>query len=268
MNIHCLKLVYFSPTGTTRKVLEGIGRGIRASQVVHCDLTLPGCGAGEPVCVNEDLTIIGAPVYAGRIPEAAAERFQRLRAGKAPAVIVVVYGNRAYEDALLELNGIAQELGFKPVAGGAFIGEHSFSEAGTPIADGRPDEQDLQVAESFGETIRQRLGAVDNIGEMPALHVPGNIPIKAKMTLPAAPPITREDLCTKCGDCISLCPTTAIVLNDTVATDAQTCIHCCACVKGCPEQARIMEDVGIRKIAQWLSSNFQQRKEPETFFAL
>jgi ferredoxin len=267
MNIQSLQFVYFSPTGTTRKILEGIGLGIGAAQAAHCDLTLPGGGAGRSAEVSEDLVIIGAPVYAGRIPGVAAERILRLRAAGTPAIIVVVYENRAYEDALQELCRLAQDRGFKPVAGGAFIGEHSFSDAETPIAVGRPDEQDLRMAESFGETIRQRLSTIDNISDLPSLRVPGNIPDKDRMVLPAASPVTREELCTLCGVCVSLCPTAAIALNEALTTDAEVCIHCCACVKGCPEQARSIEDAGIRKIAQWLSSKFQKRKEPETFFA-
>ncbi|MBN1614680.1 MAG: 4Fe-4S binding protein [Deltaproteobacteria bacterium] len=267
MNIRSLKLVYFSPTGTSRKIVEGIGRGIGAARTVRCDLTLPGGGAGHPAKMQEDLIVIGAPVYAGRIPGVAADRLLRLRGANKPAVVIVVYGNRAYEDALLELNGLARERGFMPVAAGAFIGEHSYSDAEKPIAVGRPDGEDLLAAENFGKTIRQRLDAIDRIDDLPALQVPGNIPLNDRMVLPAAPPVTREDLCTKCGNCVFLCPTAAIVLSERLTTDAQACIHCCACVKGCPEMARIMEDVSIRKIAQWLSTKFQQRKEPETFFS-
>jgi len=268
MNIESLKLVYFSPTATTKKILEGISRGISAGHAEHCELTLPDSCTVEALEAHADLTLIGAPVYAGRIPAVAAERISRLRAANGPVVVVVIYGNRAYEDALLELSGLAEQLGFRPVAGGAFIGEHSFSNTETPIAVGRPDREDLLMAEAFGDTIRRKLASAGSFADLPALQVPGNIPLKERPVLPAASPVTKEDLCTKCGDCVFLCPTAAISLNDVLTTDEQACIHCCACVKGCPLQARIVEDERIRKITQWLSTNFQQRREPETFFAI
>ena len=37
------------------------------------------------------------------------------------------------------------------MAAGAFIGEHSFSRKGMPIAEGRPDESDLKQATEFGK---------------------------------------------------------------------------------------------------------------------
>jgi hypothetical protein len=45
-------------------------------------------------------------VYAGRISADAKFRLQRIKANNTQAVIVVMYGNREYEDALLELNDI------------------------------------------------------------------------------------------------------------------------------------------------------------------
>ena len=119
-----VKLIYFSPTGTTRKVLEGIAGGITVEEAEHIDLTLPE-GARQTIPpFSTELVIIGAPVYGGRLPVDAIERFKQLKADKTPAVLIVVYGNREYEDALLELKHLAVELGFNPIAGGAFIGEH------------------------------------------------------------------------------------------------------------------------------------------------
>ena len=43
------------------------------------------------------------------------------------AVPVVLFGNRNFDDGLIELRNILTEDGFMPVAGGAFVGEHAFS---------------------------------------------------------------------------------------------------------------------------------------------
>ena len=41
MKIPSLKLVYFSPTGTTKKVVQGIARGINPGSVEELDITRP-----------------------------------------------------------------------------------------------------------------------------------------------------------------------------------------------------------------------------------
>ena len=122
MHDNSATLVYFSPTGTTRKVLKGIIEGLQDGTVHEIDLTPPSAEGYDRALKTEGLTLIGAPVYAGRIPDTAVQRLKRLKADKTPAVIVVVYGNRAYEDALLELSTIVRETGFIPIAAGAFIG--------------------------------------------------------------------------------------------------------------------------------------------------
>lgn len=122
MKINQVKLIYFSPTGTTQKVLESIAEGINVDDVEHIDLTLPE-GAKQTIpSFSDELVIIGAPVYGGRLPVDVINRFKQLKANKTLAILIVVYGNREFEDALLELKNLAIELGFTPVAGGAFIG--------------------------------------------------------------------------------------------------------------------------------------------------
>jgi hypothetical protein len=156
MDFNSAKLIYFSPTQTTRKVIEGISQGLQAADIDHIDLTLSDAEIQKRSIINDDLAVIGAPVYSGRLPSVAISRLRKLNGNGAPAVIVVVYGNRAYEDALLELRDVAIEVGFKPIAAGAFIGEHSFSTSVTPIAAGRPDVEDFGKANAFGEMIREK----------------------------------------------------------------------------------------------------------------
>lgn len=263
MEFSTAKLVYFSPTRTTKRVLEGIVRGIQANAVEHLDLTPPKARTRPVEEIRGQLTLIGAPVYGGRIPPDAAQRLRGLKGRDAPAVVVVVYGNRAYEDALLELRDLAGEAGFVPVAGGAFLGEHSFSNDVTPIAEGRPDENDLRAAADFGRAIREKLRGIRSLDEMPPLHVPGNYPYQEIGRSQGISPVTRNDLCTRCETCVSVCPTAAIALRDTVVTDASACILCCACVKNCPTGARAMEHPRVLRSARWLSANCSERKEPE-----
>jgi len=267
VNINSVNLVYFSPTQTTKQVLEGIAQGIQSNGATHVDLTLPHTNTQEFVPVNASLTLIGAPVYGGRLPADAAQRLRQVKGRGIPAVVVVVYGNRAYEDALLELKDLVTECGFVPIAGAAFIGEHSYSTDAMPIAPGRPDTADVEKAVAFGQQIREKM-ATFSPDIIPSLTVPGNVPYKQGMrSSEEAPPapVTHTDLCTLCGQCAEVCPTGAIAVGETVITDARACILCCACTRACPTGARVMEDPRVLRTAAWLYREHSARKEPEVF---
>ena len=265
MNIDKATMVYFSPTGTTKKILEGIIEGFQVSTVRQIDLTLPAANNRDFAITKDDFAVIGAPVYGGRIPVIAAQRLKQIKADQTPGVIVVVYGNRAFEDALLELFQLVKEAGFIPVAAGAFIGEHSYSTAATPIAVGRPDAQDLIQAKDFGAMIRKKIGKMQNLGAAAALSLPGKFPYQDFGKWPEMSPVILEDICNLCGVCAAVCPTVAITVDTTVLTDKKRCIYCCACVKSCPIEARVMEEPLIKQIARWLSTTFQERKAPDIF---
>ncbi len=157
MKVDSAKLVYFSPTGTTKKIIEGIGYGINRGKGEIVDITLEE-GRNQRIHTTEnELLVIGVPVYFGRVPTCAIEWLHTIKAHNAPAVCVVVYGNREYDDALLELKDCVTGRGCLPIACAAFVGEHSFSGSETPIAAGRPDARDLSYAEAFGERIKAKL---------------------------------------------------------------------------------------------------------------
>ncbi len=261
-----VKLIYFSPTGTTRKVLEGIAAGIGSAKVERIDLTLPENDRRSIPISSDELAIIGAPVYGGRLPEDTVKRFNKLRAEHSPAVLVVLYGNREFDDALLELKNLAIELGFKPIAGGAFIGEHSFASKEIPIANGRPDDLDMKKAVAFGQKINEKVVALSPLDSAADLYVPGSFPYEAGGARAlAVAPETNRDKCTVCGTCASVCPTAAISIDDKVATSIEHCIRCCACIKSCPNEARYSENETWRNIAHWLNENCGSRKEPQLF---
>ncbi len=160
-----VKVINFFPTGNSKKVAEAIAKGIQVP-IEYVDLTPPSARTKKYEEFSDELAIISVPVYAGRVPTEAAYRIRRLtgkkepygakRANKTPAVLVVTYGNRAYEDALRELGDIVSEVGFKPIAAGAFIFEHSWSVPEKPTAHGRPDTEDLAKGEEFGKKIREK----------------------------------------------------------------------------------------------------------------
>ncbi len=265
MELKTVTLAYFSPTGTTKKVLEGITETIGANSVRHIDLTRPEILSKEIPGIKEGLAILGAPVYAGRIPPEAEERFRKLKGNDIPTVVIALYGNREYEDALIELRDIAVRQGFKPVAGGVFIGEHSFTSEEIPLAAGRPDTQDIDIARDLGRKIAVKMKEIERPADIPELSVPGNIPFRERVNHDNTPPETDNRYCMKCQACVGVCPTAAVTFNGEVITDADSCILCCACVKYCPTGARQITNPMIGRIRKWLSETCKERKEPEVF---
>lgn len=68
----------------------------------------------------------------GRVPALLIEWLNTIQAHDTPTVCVVVYGNRVYDDALLELEDMVTTCGGIPIACAAYVGEHSFSSSETP----------------------------------------------------------------------------------------------------------------------------------------
>ena len=261
MKFNTIQLIYFSPTHTSREVARAIAKGIQLPIGKEIDLT-PASNATSIEAENT-LTIIAVPTYAGRVAQTALDRLKIIKAHQSPAIITVLYGNRDYEDALIELRDTVNELGFIPISGGTFIGEHSYSTSTMPTAPGRPDPSDLQIAKTLGRKSVEQLHIYGSASDIPLLEVKGNIPYKEKKPKTPASPKTIKDLCTRCGFCVEICPVEAIQLKDEIISNDETCIKCCACVKQCPSQARIFNT----PFTEFLFRNFHDRKEPEIFMA-
>ena len=100
------ELVYFSATGTTRKVIETIGKSLSVRSNDHNLLLHP---IREDISIAPDhLTIVAMPVYNGRLPDYGTRSLTHLKGNGTPAIAVVVYGNREYDDALLELKTLLE----------------------------------------------------------------------------------------------------------------------------------------------------------------
>lgn len=274
-------LVFFSPTHTSAKIARAVGDGIGMGRRMETDLTLDE--SADPIEITNALTVIAAPVYGGRVAPAALKRLKRLKGNNAPAILIAVYGNRDYEDALIELRDTAVELGFTPLSAGAFIGEHSYSTTNMPIAAGRPDASDLQIAFQFGQDSLKKLKEKTTItspelqaacklkslgGKLSILlssfFIKGTSPYKIVQAGKPACPVCTE-ACFVCGECVEVCPTHAISISkdgSQIETDINRCIKCCACVKECPNEARVFHT----PFAAILHEKFNTRREPELFF--
>lgn len=260
-----VKLACFSPTGTTKAVLRGIARGLGAADAELIDITRPRVRDEALSVAGDELLVVGVPVYMGRIPALLGPWLDALRAEGAPVVCVVVYGNRAYENALLEFTDRIVERGGVLAACGAFVGEHSFSDAGTPTAQGRPDRSDLELAEAFGREVREKLRAAASPAGLAAVEVPGTRPYGGRTEVWSVDFIAVNDDCIQCGACAELCPVEAIDPRDSRVIDQETCITCCACIKLCPQQARSIKPGPVRDAQLRLHANCAAPKRPETF---
>ncbi|MBC8462960.1 4Fe-4S binding protein [Candidatus Bathyarchaeota archaeon] len=261
MDISKIKLVYYSPTGTGKRTVEAIGKGMGIGYDV-IDLTLPDAEIKSHSLARDELAIIAAPVYSGRIPQVAVNRIKTVKGDDTPAVLVAVYGNRAFDDALIELKDITEEFGFLAVAGSAFIGQHSFDSEETPIATGRPDRDDINKAKDFGAKVMEK---IKGRGKVPDLEVPGNRPYRKGGGGDPRSPETDSDSCILCGMCARVCPTGCVEVTEIVETQKEKCTACTACVQNCPTGARHWAHEGILKAAKWLSTEHGARREPEVF---
>jgi ferredoxin len=258
-NVHTL---IFSPTKTTEEVVNTIAHDLSGKVYTH-NITHKA-PADKIELSKDDITIVGVPVYGGRVPQVALERMQHIRSAGGVIVLVAVYGNRHYDDIFQELHNWSTEAGFIPIAAGAFVGEHSFSTKSHPIAPNRPDANDFAKASTFAHKIENKLQKKGSI-KLEVADLPGNKELKPAMGTPAETPATNMDKCTLCNKCVVACPTSAITMNNTIHTRREACIMCMACIKACPHQAREAKTPFFNGIREKLFTNCAQRREPELF---
>jgi ferredoxin len=266
MKVQSLKLVCFSPTGTTRSIIQSIASGINQRTVKLIDITNANIRKQELQTSEDELLIVAVPVYMGRVPALLNEWLHAVKADRTPTVCVVVYGNREYEDALLELRDILIKCGCVPIACAAYIGEHSFSSSETPIAEGRPDASDLNSAELFGRRINEKLLSASSIDHISDINIPGNCPYRGDSKLWSVDFIAVSNECTQCGICAEGCPVGAINSENSRLVDKEKCITCCACIKNCPQNARTIKPGPVKDAAMRLHKLYKERKEPVFFF--
>lgn len=259
MEISKVYSVFFSATFSTRKIIREIVKQLGYDNIEY-DITnnIPE----ETIQLRSDeLLVVGIPVYSGRVPEMAIEKLNRIKGNNTPAVIVCVYGNRDFDDALIELRDIVRANGFVPFSGAAVIAQHSML---PQIAENRPDDKDMLLIDDFVAKVKDTIVSLASIDSSLNLCVKGNKPYKQRQNIPIHP--SANNLCNKCGTCARLCPAGAISLESPQKTDKNKCISCGRCIVVCPQKARNFRGL-LYKLALWkFKKNFSARKEPSFFY--
>lgn len=247
--------IYFSPTGGTKKTSEILTKTL-ASASIQVNLTDSRTDYSGIALTQEDIAVIAMPSYGGRVPGIAAQRLAMIYGGGARAVLVCVYGNRAYEDTLIEMRDLAFQAGFRVIGAVAAIAEHSIARQ---FGAGRPDEQDVLQLTQFAVRIQNKIADED----MTEPSIPGNRPYK-KAGKGGRIPMPTED-CIKCGICAEKCPVQAIDPNDPRKVDENLCISCMGCISVCPHSARKLDPAVLAAVGEALKKVCSERKNCEVF---
>jgi ferredoxin len=251
--------LFFSPTGGTRKIVKSVAHGL-ALRPRDFDLTLPAGRERGVALERDELLLLAFPVYGGRLPQLVRDYLSKLPSGRRPCACMVVYGNRSYEDALLELYDLCLAKGYDVVGAAAFVGEHSYSKV---MGKGRPDPADEEKARRFGLAVRQTLLGDGRLSERQFLGKHGRRPYRDyPRKLEFAPSTSRR--CAKCLICVRNCPVGAFINGDPRSINLDKCILCAACIKLCPESAKSFADDEFTDDMAALAAANLERKEPVT----
>lgn len=299
-----IRAMYFSGTGTTAKVTSAIAYklwqlmdetehktgvsgetddAVNYVKAENINFTPKQARSKEYSFCKNDIVVFGTPVIAGRVPNVLLKFLDTLQGNGAVAIPIVLYGNRNFDDALIELRNILEKQGFRAVAAGAFIGEHSFS---YKLAAGRPDNKDMNIVYEFAEKIAVKLIDVisasegnpdemdEKVSSIAHIEVEGQEPVRPyykpqdrkgnHINILKVTPKLDADKCSKCGICAEICPMNSIKPENPGVVDG-ICIKCCGCVKKCPEKALYFDDPGYLYHKEELEIQYSERKEPSLF---
>lgn len=261
MQYNKVNLVYFSATNTTKTIIEAIAQGLNIKEIIDYNITKGQ--VDEKTFGESEIAIFGMPVYSGRIPQIAIEYLNKFKGNNTPAIITCVYGNRDYDDALLELRDIVKANNFQIVSAGVFIGQHSIF---PPTGNGRPDNNDRNEAIAFGKATIERLNNITREIEIPEIAVKGSYPYKEINPIPLTPKGNHK--CDECGKCVRSCPTNAIDIKAPRKTDKSLCISCARCIYVCPQKARHFGGIIYKMTSQKFNKAYAERRTSEQYFAI
>ncbi|MGG7048782.1 MULTISPECIES: 4Fe-4S binding protein [unclassified Campylobacter] len=236
-----LYLVYFSPSGSTEKIVKMVANEIAnldEFEVEKINLLYSANRKKKYHFTKDDLVVFGC-ASAGKLFTLSEEMFECLQAKETPFIGLITYGNAYYGIAIKEMFERANKSGFSVVSLGAFISRRSIDMS---LAHDRPDASDLEIIKNFAKKSYEKFLSGDF-----ALHDElktgwgdwelGKQVIAYRQEHPEVlytlPPEYKSkeisDACKKCGTCVKNCPTDAIDIENKIF-DLDKCIACWACI--------------------------------------
>lgn len=261
IDMSVLHNIYFSGKGTTKICAECIGAGLHLEEKSY-DWRKQPCETRLEI-PREDVLLFSMPVYGGFIPRMCAEMAVNLKGSQTPAIIAAVYGNRHYDDALLQMKDLLTAQGFWVIAAGAFLAEHSIFPA---AAAGRPDEKDRAAMAAFSAECSRMLSDLDQ-AQYGEIQVPGKAGYDAQSFkgVPFQP--DGDKACNGCMACVDACPKKAIDSKHPCETDKELCISCGACISVCPTGARNYHGDAYQAAGAQFVERCSAYRSPEVYFA-
>ncbi len=249
--------IYFSPTGGTKKAADIVSQALADGRnVTEIDLSVPGEDYSRYQFKEGELCIVAVPSYGGRVPAIAVERVASMSGGGAKAILMAVYGNREFEDTLVELEDTLLAAGFTCVAAIGALAEHSIA---CQYGAGRPDKEDQAKLQEFAVEIKRHLSGEHMTEESDSSWIPGKRPYKPFGIVSLKP--WADDTCTMCGSCAAKCPVQAIPAENPRETNTEICIACMRCRSICPVHARKLDQTVLDGLVQRLAKVCRDRKE-------
>lgn len=248
MNLNSVQAIFFSPTKNTKKYCLRLAYYLGAEISSILDLTTPEARKTLFPNLSGNLILVGAPIYAGRIPEQFTQSLRKIEGNNRLCIALAINGNVNVGDSLAELVWVLRNQGFKVIAAASFTGRHSFSHEHFPLAIERPDEEDFQQLKKFCAELSQKIKEIpDNPTEnqlnsleihMEKPNIDESVPHpQYRAQKMALAPNRDEDKCISCKECYAACPVNAIDFIS-LEIDENVCIRCFACVRTCKYLAR------------------------------
>lgn len=253
LNFKKVSKVYFSPSGTTEKIVNEVAKNFDIPQKSYDLLSFD-----SEKTFSDELVIIGVPVFNGRIPKTACERLSKMKSNNSKAVVILNYGNMEYGDSLLELTELLGKNNFQIVGIATTVSQNSLF---NQIAKNRPDNQDLVKINEFTQNLMKKLES----GDLNEIFVSGYKPYQ-KYQIPKYFVSCDENQCVECMDCVYTCPEEAILEESPTMTNINDCSRCSTCINICSEGARSFTGPQFESERQYAMDNYMDRKEPEFYF--